>query len=349
MELRPLLSSRITADIDRLVDSNAPDRVFVLVDENTRRLCLPMLAGSRAVSDAQTIVIPAGEAHKTINTLQGVWTELSQGGATRHSCLINVGGGVVTDLGGFAAATFKRGIAFVNIPTTLLAMVDASVGGKTGIDFCGLKNEVGAFAQARRTFLSTQFLETLDQEQMLSGYAEMLKHALLCSREMIQELLLFNIGQPDLSDLGRMISASVDVKRKFVEADPVEKGLRKALNLGHTVGHAVEALCLERGRRITHGHAVAVGLICTLYLSAIKTSFPVGVLRQVVTFIREHYPVVPIMCEDYDELIEKMRHDKKNTAGEIRFTLLKNVGETCLDISVCPKDIVESLDFYREG
>lgn len=337
------------ADLDRWSVAETFDRVFVLTDENTHRLCLPVLADSEVVRRAQVITIPAGEEHKTLDTLQRVWTALSEGGATRHSCLINLGGGVVTDLGGFAAATFKRGITFVNIPTTLLAMVDASVGGKTGIDFCGLKNEIGAFADARTVLLSTQFLATLDREQMLSGFAEMLKHALLCSREMLGRLLCYDILEPDLQALQAFVEESVGVKQRVVLLDPTEQNMRKALNLGHTVGHAVESLCIGRGRTITHGHAVAVGLVCELYLSAIKTAFPQDTLRKAVAYIREHYPVVPFTCDDYDELFRLMLHDKKNTAGEIRFTLLRNVGEVCLDAHVSREEIEESLDFYREG
>ena len=268
-------------------------------------------------------------------------------GATRHTLLINIGGGMVTDLGGFAASTFKRGINYINIPTTLLAMVDASVGGKTGINFRGLKNEIGVFNNASSVILHTPFLRTLDSENILSGYAEMLKHGLISNEEMWAELLEFRIEILEFSRLQRMLADSVAVKQRIVTEDPTEKGIRKALNLGHTIGHAFESYALEH-KPVLHGYAVAWGLICELYLSAIKTGFPSDKMHQTVNFIKEHYGKMTITCDDYPTLLELMTHDKKNVAGIINFTLLGGIGDIRINQTASKQDIYEALDFYRE-
>ena len=333
------------------------DRVFVLTDMNTQKCCLPLISIIDTVRDAQVITIGATDENKTLDSLSQVWTALQQGGATRHSLMINLGGGMVTDLGGFAAATFKRGINCINIPTTLLAMVDASVGGKTGINFGGLKNEVGVFANASSVILDTQFLKTLDEENILSGYAEMLKHGLISDDAHLAELLSFDIDHPDLEKLGDMVARSVKVKEAIVTEDPTEQGLRKALNLGHTVGHAFESLALGDTRRfhlpsgapLLHGYAVAYGIICELYLSSVLTGFPTDRMRQVVQFIRSNYGQMAITCDDYPTLLQLMTHDKKNVAGKINFTLLNGIGDIALNQTASDKDIKEALDFYREG
>ena len=254
---------------------------------------------------------------------------------------------MVTDLGGFAASTFKRGIQYINIPTTLLSMVDASVGGKTGINFNGLKNEIGVFNNAASVILDTQFLRTMDRENILSGYAEMLKHGLISDERMWAELLTFDVEEPDLKELGRMVAESVAVKQRIVTDDPTEQGIRKALNLGHTIGHAFESLALQR-KPVLHGYAVAWGLISELYLSAIKTGFPTDKMHQTVNFIKEHYGKMSITCDDYPTLLELMTHDKKNVAGIINFTFLGNIGDIRINQTANKQEIYEALDFYRE-
>jgi 3-dehydroquinate synthase len=322
--------------------------MFLLADETTERLCLPVVEGFTVLQDAKRIIIGATDTHKTLESLAHVWEELGLGGATRHTLLINIGGGMVTDLGGFAASTFKRGINYINIPTTLLAMVDASVGGKTGINFRGLKNEIGVFNNASTVILDTQFLKTLDAENILSGYAEMLKHGLISNEQMWAELLNYNLENPDLRKLSQMVADSVAVKERIVTEDPTEKGIRKALNLGHTVGHAFESLALQR-KPVLHGYAVAWGLICELYLSCIKTGFPTDKMRQTVSFIKEHYGKMSITCDDYPALLELMTHDKKNVAGTINFTLLGGIGDIRINQNATKEEIYEALDFYREG
>ena len=323
------------------------DRVFILADETTARLCVPAIEKVGGLESAYHIVIGATDACKTLSSLTHVWEELGKGGGTRHSLLINIGGGMVTDLGGFAASTFKRGISYINIPTTLLAMVDASVGGKTGINFGGLKNEIGVFSNAHTVILDTQFLQTLDRENICSGYAEMLKHGLISGEQMWAELITFNLEQPDLAKLRQMVADSVAVKERIVEEDPTEQGIRKALNLGHTAGHAFESFAL-RHKPVLHGYAVAWGLICELYLSTVKTGFPSDKMRQTVSFIKEHYGKMTITCDDYPDLFELMTHDKKNTSGIINFTLLGGIGDIRINQTATKEEIFEALDFYRE-
>ena len=326
------------------------DRLFVLVDDTTQEFCWPVVSGFACLQGAELISIGATDTHKTLESLVHVWEELGRMGGTRHTLLINIGGGMVTDLGGFAASTFKRGINYINIPTTLLAMVDASVGGKTGINFRGLKNEIGVFNNAATVILDTQFLRSLDQENILSGYAEMLKHGLISNPQMLGELLAFDIEKPDFAHLQQMVADSVAVKQRIVTEDPTEKGIRKALNLGHTVGHAFESLALQRSLSpLLHGYFVAFGLICELYLSTVKTGFPTDKMRQTVSFIREHYGRMPITCDDYPTLFELMTHDKKNTAGSINFTLLGGIGDIRINQTATKEEIYEALDFYREA
>ena len=334
------------------------DRLFVLTDETTQRCCLPVTAHFPCMEGAQLITIGATDQHKNLESLSHVWSALQQGGATRHSLMVNLGGGMVTDLGGFAASTFKRGLAFINIPTTLLAMVDASVGGKTGINFGGLKNEIGVFRNAHSVILDTTFLKTLDQENLLSGYAEMLKHALLSNEQMWAEHLK---ALENLENLGKLVADSVAVKQRIVTEDPTEKGIRKALNLGHTAGHAFEALSFERYNQhpspeeetktdspLLHGYAVAYGLVVELYLSAVKCGFPTERLHQMAHYIKEHYGRMAITCKDYPRLLELMHHDKKNEGSDINFTLLGNIGDIRINQTVSEEDIKEALDFYRE-
>ncbi|MCH5179244.1 MAG: 3-dehydroquinate synthase [Prevotellaceae bacterium] len=325
------------------------DRLFILCDENTARLCLPRLKECDYMQNAVVITINADDTNKNLQSLTHVWQQLQQGNATRHSMLVNLGGGMVTDLGGFAASTFKRGIKFINIPTTLLSMVDASVGGKTGINFGGLKNEIGVFREAQQVIIDTNFLQTLDNENILSGYAEMIKHGLISNTADWAELL--NQEPTSLSPemLTSLLQKNIKVKERIVEADPNEQNLRKALNVGHTIGHALESLALTKGQPVLHGYAVAWGIICELYLCTIKTNFPIDKMRQTVSFIRQHYGMLAFDCNDYDQLCEFMTHDKKNTGSDINFTLLGDIGDIRLNQTATRNEIIEALDFFRDG
>lgn len=344
-----VFANDICRQLDNIVATHAPQKVFVLTDDNTLRLCLPKLSDADCIKEADIINIPAGDAHKTIATTEIVWEKLTYGSATRHSLLICLGGGMVTDLGGFAAATFKRGIRFINLPTSLLAMVDASVGGKTGVNFGGLKNEVGTFCNSNATIISTAFLDTLDMRNMLSGYAEMIKHGLLSTDCHWAELLQFDIVQPQLATLQDMVQQSVAVKQRYADADPHEQGIRKALNFGHTIGHAIEELALQQDKELLHGYAVAYGMAAELYLSACLQHFPTNKLQQTMHFIRSHYGTPSFTCNDYPALLNLMRHDKKNISQQINFTLLADIGQPHINLSATDKDICEALDFAREA
>ena len=343
-----IICQNLNEDLHSAIQNCPHDKLFILVDEHTRQLCLPIISGMECLKDAYIITIGAEDIHKNLETLAYVWTELGDRGATRHSLVINLGGGMVTDLGGFAASTFKRGIQYINIPTTLLAMVDASVGGKTGINFNGLKNEIGVFSPAEYVLLDTEFLKTLDIHNILSGYAEMLKHGIISTTEHWAELLNFDMNQIDYKVLQELVAKSVKIKEDIVEQDPFEEGIRKALNLGHTIGHAFESLALENNRPVLHGHAVAWGIVCELYFSYYKVGFPKDKLRQTIQFIKENYGVLTFDCKQYDRLYEFMTHDKKNSAGIINFTLMGNIGDIRINQSANKEEIFDILDFYRE-
>ena len=344
-----IISKDLCQSLTQAVDEVKHDLLFVLCDETTESLCLPVISDFECMRGAQLITIPATDTHKTLESLSHVWSELQRMGATRHSLMVNLGGGMVTDLGGFAASTFKRGIPYINIPTTLLSMVDASVGGKTGINFGGLKNEIGVFNNARSVILDTTFLRTMDHENICSGYAEMLKHGLINNEKMWAELLNFSLelSVENLEALGSMVAESVAVKQRIVTEDPTEQGIRKALNLGHTAGHAFESLALER-KPVLHGYAVAWGMIVELYLCCVKTNFPQDKMRQTVAFIKENYGRMAITCDDYPHLIELMHHDKKNQGNSINFTLLGGIGDIRINQTATEEEIKDALDFYRE-
>ncbi len=349
-----IYTDNLTDDLGRLVGQLQPDSVFVLTDSQTSQHCWPLLSACQCMQTATLITIPHTDSNKSLQSLSHVWSALQQGGATRHSLLVNLGGGMVTDLGGFAAATFKRGLRFINVPTTLLAMVDASVGGKTGINFGGLKNEVGAFCEAQSVVVDTAFLLTLPVEEVLSGYAEMLKHSLLADEQMWARHLTFPLDEQPFSaaalqTLQQMVRESIGVKSRVVEADPREQGLRKSLNLGHTFGHAFESWSFSQEQPLLHGYAVAHGLVCELYLSAVKKGFPTDKMRQTIRFIHQYYGRVGFTCDDYDTLVALMHHDKKNRGNQVQAALLSNIGDVSVGETLTDDEIREALDFCRDG
>ena len=344
-----IICQNLNEDLHTAILNCPHDKLFILVDEHTRELCLPLISGFDCLKYAHISTIGSEDIHKNLETLAYVWKELGDQGATRHSLMINLGGGMVTDLGGFAASTFKRGIQYINIPTTLLAMVDASVGGKTGINFNGLKNEIGVFSPAEYVLIDTAFLKSLDTHNLLSGYAEMLKHGIISTTEHWAELLNFDMNQIDYQALQQLVAHSVSIKEDIVAKDPFEKNIRKALNLGHTIGHAFESLALENNRPVLHGYAVAWGIICELYFSHVKVGFPKDKLRQTIQFIKENYGILTFDCKQYDRLYEFMTHDKKNSAGIINFTLMREIGDIRINQSANKEEILNILDFYREA
>lgn len=335
-----IFTNDVEGALQRLTaDGNHNMTVFV-ADVNTARFALGL---------GRLIIIPDGDSSKTLETVTRVWDEMERLGATRHSLVVNLGGGMVTDLGGFAAATFKRGVRFINVPTTVLGAVDAAVGGKTGINYNGLKNEIGAFAPASDVIISTRFFDTLPIDEMKSGFAEVLKHAMLSDRDEFLRLLEHDFNRPiDHENMLERLRRSVQVKVDIVARDPKEQGERKKLNLGHTVGHALESLAAKRGAPIAHGYAVAWGLVTEAILSHIKLKFPAEDVHLLGNFVRDNYHGFPFTCDDYDELLELMRHDKKSHDGEISCSLLTSIGECLIDQSVTADDVTAALDILRD-
>ena len=344
-----IITNNIASELKSYLSSHSYDKFFVLTDTITNEKCLPLLEEALKGISYTAITIQAGDIHKNIRQVATVWDALSANGASRHSLLISVGGGMVTDLGGFAGATFKRGLHNLYIPTTLMASVDAAIGGKTGVNHNGLKNEIGAFYQPDDVMIDCCFLQTLDPENLLSGYAEMLKHGLISDKNSFYDVLAFDITQLDIKQLNALVGVSVSIKEHIVEKDPTEKGLRKALNFGHTIGHAIESLSFSRNRPLLHGHAVAAGMICELYLSYKICRLPVELLHQVTNYIKTHYPPFDFHRKDYDTLYELMTHDKKNEANRILFTLLSDIGDVHINQEASKQLTFESLDFYRNN
>lgn len=350
-----MITDDVVGQLAAVVKSLAVDRVFVLVDENTVECCLPILRHERRdveceiLDRAKIIKIKAGDEIKTIETAVEVWNELVDNGATRSSLLVNVGGGVVTDLGGFVAATFKRGMRFVNVPTTLLGVVDAATGGKTGVNFRGLKNEIGAFASPEKVLINPQFFETLDFKNKLSGYAEMVKHALIADYILLEQTLAYDLDKFDMSRLAVLLKQNLQIKENIVAVDLNETGLRKALNFGHTMGHAFESLSYEVDNPMLHGFAVMWGLVAELYLSVVKLKLDNKVVSKILAFAKEYYGAFPYTCKQYDRLYELMSHDKKNSGDRINFTLLAGVGDVRINQNVTKEEVFEALDFIREN
>lgn len=342
-------SSNLSADLEKIIKSARYDNLFILTDEQTSKLCLPLIEDIPAIKEAYKISIPADDSNKTIESLSHVWLKLTQKGATRHSMLINLGGGMVTDLGGFAAATFKRGIKYINIPTTLLGAVDAAVGGKTGINFGGYKNEIGSFYPSTHVVISSKFFHTLSKTDILSGYAEMVKHALIHSATDWEKLLSFPLDDIDYDQLNELVFRSVGIKRGIVDKDPFEKNIRKALNLGHTTAHAFESFALSSSKPVPHGYAVAWGIIVELYLSHRLCNFPKEKLQRTVRFIQQNYGAFSISCDDYDTIYDIAMHDKKNQGNVINFTLLSEIGNVQIDQTADKELFFEALDFYRDS
>lgn len=325
-------------------------KIFLLTDENSFKFCYPKVKSAFS-GDLNIFCLKAGEQYKNIESVTNVWDFLNSNGADRKSLLINLGGGVLCDLGGFAASTFKRGLHFIHIPTTLLSQVDASVGGKTGVNFKSYKNEIGCFSFPKKVIIDTNFLETLDHENMLSGFAEMLKHAFISGEDYLKELMRMNItkGKIDYANLLELVKYSVKIKEKIVLEDPMENGLRKVLNFGHTVGHAFESFYMGSSEEITHGKAVAYGMAVELYLSYKKLGFLKEKLIDAVNYIDKIFGKLTFQKADYESFYNLMTHDKKNEAARINFTLIRDFGVPVYDQTAKKAEIFEGLEFYRES
>lgn len=337
-----VFSNNPSKSLAELLDELDYDRLFIITDSNVSRIIEnPHGALSSFLQEyhPEMSCFEAGEKNKTISTVSTLWQMLSEKGATRQSIVINIGGGVTTDLGGFVAATFKRGIRCINLPTTLLAIVDASVGGKTGFDFNGLKNEIGVFSKPLASVIYPDIIDTLPHEEMLSGMAEVVKTAMISNKQNYTTLLKNFHASP------KIIEDCVTHKIRITTEDPLDKGVRKILNFGHTAGHAYEALLLEKGKpEFNHGICVAHGILVALILSHLKLGLPSSHISIYKQQILSNYPALPVGCKDVDALITLMAHDKKNRKDEIRFVLLKDIAQPEYDIPVTSSELKEALE-----
>ncbi len=336
--------------LNTYLENQAPSKIFILVDQNTHRDCLSLFA--QKISGSYTIEIleiEAGETHKNLETCSQLWQAMSELDGDRKSLMINLGGGVVTDLGGFVASCFKRGISYINVPTSLLAMVDASVGGKTGVDLGNLKNQIGVINHSEMVIIDSNFLNTLPANEMRSGLAEILKHGLISDEKYWDKVS--SLKDLSLDDLDEIIKESVDIKAEVVTEDPRENGLRKTLNYGHTLGHAIESYCLENSERTTllHGEAIAVGMILASYISAELQSFPKKKLENITSVILDIYGKQEFSKKEIEAIIDLMKHDKKNEFGKINFVLLEDIGKPVIDCQVPNNIIEEAFNFYAKS
>ncbi len=323
-------------------------KVFVLVDEHTRLYCLPLFDKACPELRYHLVCIGAGEAYKSVESLCHVWEELTKGGATRKSVLINLGGGMITDLGGFAAATFKRGIPFIHIPTTLLGMVDASFGGKTAVNFAGYKNHVGMVCEAQELIVDVGFLRSLSPEHILCGYAEMLKHALISSKAVWEKMCMLDPLRMSEKEFETLIDRSLRIKGDIVMADPLEKNLRKSLNFGHTVAHALEGYAMRMNRDLPHGYAVAYGMIAELDLSVTCCGLDSVVRDTYVRLVRQLYGSIEIPASCFEYLYKYMQHDKKNESEAISFSLLSEVGKVKINMTCNKGEVWKALQYMNE-
>ncbi|NJN78009.1 MAG: 3-dehydroquinate synthase [Saprospiraceae bacterium] len=321
-------------------------KIFVIVDENTQRDCLPILKSNLPNINWNVILIPSGEVNKNIETCQIIWQTMMTNEANRNALTINLGGGVIGDMGGFCASTFKRGMDFIQIPTTLLSQVDASIGGKLGIDFQNIKNSIGLFANPKSVFVNPIFLKTLSQREIRSGFAEILKHALIVNVE--QWDVLKTITDLTKVNWSERLMPSLNIKKEVVEMDPFEKGWRKSLNFGHTIGHAIESLLLETENRLLHGEAIAIGMICESYLSHKILEMSKADLDEICQYILAIYGKNDLFNLDKNDLLNLMKQDKKNDANVINFTLLNRIGDANVNQTTNEKLITESLNFYND-
>ncbi len=316
----------------------------VLADENTFKYCYPLL--KHLLPAHKLVRIKSGEQRKNLETCQRIWQQLTDWGFDRHACLINLGGGVITDMGGFCAGTYKRGIDFINVPTTLLAQVDAAVGGKTGIDFMGFKNHIGIFREPVAVLVASHFLQTLPERELRSGFAEVIKHCLIADAATWQK-----IRKMDLEDIQwpELVAHSIQIKSTITSADPLEKGERKLLNFGHTIGHALETYFLDKPRKqLLHGEAIAAGMICEAYLSYTKKLLSEDDFATIEEYIFSTYGKVKLTTEDIEQVAQLARQDKKNKGGNIRCVLLQQAGKGVYDINITPAEIKKALQFYTD-
>ncbi len=330
-----------------LAELPAATAVFILADAHTVQACVPaLLQAVPALAEREVVEVPAGERSKGLDTCAALWDHLAARAADRQAVLVNVGGGVVTDLGGFVASTYKRGIRFVQVPTSLMGMVDAAIGGKTAIDHGAVKNLVGTFAPPVMVCVHTPFLRTLGKRELLNGVAEMIKHGLVRDAAHWNEVR--RAALHDLAALAPLVERSAAIKCAVVSEDPREKGPRKLLNFGHTIGHAVEAFALESpDRDLLHGEAVAIGMVCATWLSWRLGHLDRDRMNAVQDQLMGLYAPFHFGSADHHRIVELMRNDKKNDADGFRFTLLTGIGSAIHDVPVTAGQVGDALDHYR--
>jgi len=342
-------TEEIITDLSKFINENSYSKIYLLTDNNCIEKCFPKIKDV-FINNIPIYVLQEGEENKSVNSLREIWNFLIKNAADRNSLLINLGGGIVTDIGGFAASTFKRGIDFVNIPTTLLSQVDASVGGKTGVNFGGFKNEIGIFNKAKKVFIYSNFLETLKEDEFLSGFAEMIKHALIFDESYFEELksFYFRFFKSDKMKISNLIKKSVEVKEHFVKNDITDKGIRQTLNFGHTFGHAFESYFQKNKiRKIKHGDAVAFGMICELFISQKILNFPFSDFYSIANLIKEIYGSIRIIEDDFEMFFNLMLHDKKNVSQEIRCVLLQEIAKPKFNVTINKNYVFEGLKFLN--
>jgi len=332
-------------NLEKLLTQKKYSTLFILVDENTKQLCYPrFLKHLNTLLSIKIIEIKSGEIHKNLETCVTVWNKITDFGGDRKSLLITLGGGVITDLGGFVASCFKRGIDFINIPTTLLSMVDASVGGKTGVDLGVLKNQIGVFANPQMVIIDEGYLETLATRELTSGMAEIIKHGLIYDAKLFNQIKVFKE-----QNTNSLIHRSIEIKNEVVLQDPKEKNLRKILNFCHTLGHAIESLYLESDEKenLTHGEAIAIGMICESYISSKLLNFSLQKLAEVRETILSIFPKIILQKTDFPTIVDLLKHDKKNVNGNVNFVLLYDLEDYKIDCKVSQELIIESLLYYN--
>lgn len=331
--------------LNALIVEKKYSKIFILVDENTMDYCYPRFIQFLEVSKPiEVIEIESGEEHKNLETCSGIWQAMTELGADRKSLMITLGGGVITDMGGFVASTYKRGIDFVNVPTTLLSMVDASVGGKTGVDLGTLKNQIGLFANPEIVIVDADYLDTLNDREMRSGMAEIIKYGLTYDIELLDQIKYYNHLKNN-----HLIHRSIEIKNEVVLEDPKEAGLRKILNFGHTLGHAIESFYLdsEDKESLKHGEAIAIGMVCESYISSKLLNLSKEQVSEVKELVNTTYDKVQIDSQDYPEIIALLKHDKKNVNGNVNFVLLNDFEDYQLDCLVPEELLIESLEYYN--
>jgi 3-dehydroquinate synthase len=338
-----VIIASITESLPAYLSNNQYTKIQVIADEKTVRYCYPLL--KPILPKHNLVKIKSGESEKHLGSCQTIWQAMTDNELDRHSLVINLGGGVIGDMGGFCASTYKRGIDFIQIPTTLLSQVDASVGGKLGIDFQGLKNHIGVFNIPNSVLIDAEFLKTLPFSELRSGFAEIIKHCLIMDAAKWEIIRKKDFEEQDFQDL---IAHSVAIKQRVVEADPTEKGLRKILNFGHTLGHAIETYFLGKPKlHLLHGEAIAAGMICEAYISYKRDMIDLQTLANIEEFIFSVYGKATIQEADIDPIIALTAQDKKNKGKEIRFSLLEGAGKCTYDIAVSKSEMRKALEYYR--